>query len=53
MNVLGVKVKSDATESMICLFSDIELCIENQSDTSTTGEQSKTSEEGAVRKEVD
>ena len=51
MNVLEVKVKSDATESMVCLFSDIELCIENQSD--TTGEQSKTSEEGAVRKEVD
>ena len=48
MNVLEVKVQSDATESMVCLFSDIELCIENQND--TTGEQSKASEEGAGRK---
>ena len=45
MNVLEVKVKSDAAESMVCLFSDIELCIENQS--VTIGEQLKASEEGA------
>ena len=47
MNVLEVKVKSDVTESMVCLLSDTELCIENQSD--TTGEQLKASEEGAGR----
>ena len=32
----------------LCLLSDIELCIENQSD--TTWEQSKASKEGAGRK---
>ena len=45
MNILEVKLKSEATESMVCLFSDIELCVENQSD--TTWEQSKASKEGA------
>ena len=48
INVLEVKVKSDSTEYMVCLLSDIELCIENNSD--TTGELSKASEEGAGRK---
>ena len=48
INVLEVTVKSDATEYMVCLLSDIELCIENKSD--TTGELSKASEEGAGRK---
>ena len=33
---------------MVCLLSDIELCVENQSD--TTWEQSKASKEGAGRK---